>query len=331
MWQPRGEAALVVQRAEQVATDYAAQGYDLTLRQLYYQFVARGWLPNVQKSYDKLGRIVEKGRMAGLIDWDHIVDRTRSFESLSHWNSPTEIMDAVSRSFRMDKWDAQPTRIEVWVEKEALAGVVQQPSERNDCGWFSCRGYSSASAMWGAAQRIGKHIAAGQNVIILHLGDHDPSGIDMTRDIEDRLTNFVMQDWVRAHLPKYRDLNAQGLLTNYAVIKDITEHCGGRGWLEVKRIALNMDQVEEYTPPPNPAKTTDSRFESYMELYGEESWELDALDPAVLDALITSEIDEVLDEDAWEERRQTEVRARHLLSQASHRWEEVVSFLERAS
>jgi hypothetical protein len=330
-WQPRGESAQMVVRAEQIATEYDRQGYDLTLRQLYYQFVARGWLANTEANYNKLGRNVEKGRMAGFIDWDHIVDRTRTFESLTHWNSPEEIIDAVSRSFRMDKWEDQPTRIEVWVEKEALAGVIEQPANQQDCGWFSCRGYSSASAMWGAAQRIGRYIAAGQNVIILHLGDHDPSGIDMTRDIEDRLSNFVLQDWVRANLGRYRAIHTEGRLTNKLVVDDMVDHCGGRGWLEVRRIALNMDQVDEYGPPPNPAKVTDSRFEKYQEVYGDESWELDALDPGVLDALITGEIEAVVDEDTWAERLAEEARRRTLLQQASDRWSDVVEFLEQAS
>ncbi len=72
--------------------------------------------------------------------------------------------------------------------------------------------------------------------------------------------------------------------------------------VEVRRLALNMPQIEEYGPPPNPAKVTDSRFQRYSETYGDESWELDALEPAVLVQLVRDEVDTLRDDDAWNER-----------------------------
>jgi hypothetical protein len=149
-WTPRGDSAAIITQANQIAVDYAQQGYDLTLRQLYYQFVARDLLPNTQKSYDRLGQLVNRARLAGLMDWNYLVDRTRNIRSVSHWESPSDIVDTVSRQFRLDKWTTQPTRVEVWVEKEALAGVVQRVADRNDVAWFSCRGYVSQSEMWSA-------------------------------------------------------------------------------------------------------------------------------------------------------------------------------------
>lgn len=74
--------------------------------------------------------------------------------------------------------------------------------------------------------------------------------------------------------------------------------------LEVRRMALTMDQIEEYEPPPNPAKATDARFAGYAELYGDESWELDALDPSVIVELIQSEVDEIRDPDKWAEKEE---------------------------
>ncbi len=325
-WAPKGETAVIVDYANQIAVDYAQQGYDLTLRQLYYQFVARDLLPNTQASYNRLGEIVNRARLAGYLDWDYLVDRTRNIRSVAHWDEPSEIIDAVSRQFRVDKWIGQPTRVEVWVEKEALAGVVQRAADRNDVAWFSCRGYVSQSEMWSAAQRLREYIKAGQNVVILHLGDHDPSGIDMTRDIRDRLSTFIVRDWLNEH----KDFFPGESVKIRAILDHMSDRCGGRGPFEVNRIALNFDQIEQYSPPPNPAKLTDSRVAKYLDEYGDQSWELDALDPATLDALIEDHLNEIIDPDSWELRADEEATHRELLGKASSRWSDIIEMLESA-
>lgn len=299
-WNPNADTLREIERAEQICAQYRRQGYDLTLRQLYYQFVSRAWIPNTDKSYKRLGEIINNARLAGLLSWQYIVDRTRSLKSVSHWDTPGDIIDAAARSFRLDKWTDQPTRVEVWVEKEALAGVVQRAAEGLDTSWFSCRGYVSQSEQWAAAQRLMTYINDGQDVVILHLGDHDPSGLDMTRDITSRLTMFIDH-----HLGSY-----------------------GVDRLTVRRIALNIDQVREHNPPPNPAKITDSRAAAYIDEYGPESWELDALPPDVLAALIRDEISELLDRDRYQEQVDAEDRHRELLAAASERWTELVDVLD---
>lgn len=322
-WNPRGEAIDIIAKANAICQELKAQGYDITLRQLYYQFVSRDWLPNNQKSYTKLGNIVNKARLAGMMDWDFLIDRTRNLESVAHWRDPSEAIYAIADQFRIDKWNDQPTRIEVWVEKEALAGVVERAAFRNDVAYFSCRGYVSQSEQWAAAQRLGQYIEHGQNIILLHLGDHDPSGLDMTRDIRERLSTFIEQDYLNEHPEEF------GSRASIASIRNaMEERCGGRGWLTVNRIALNMDQVEEYNPPPNPAKLTDTRADKYIEEFGDESWELDALSPAVIDALIDDAILEAREDDSYAEREATEHNDRALLSDASYRWTDIVEFLE---
>lgn len=327
-WNPAPAALADVARARQICAEFAAQGYDLTLRQLYYQFVARGLIPNTQKSYKRLGDIVNRARLAGLLDWDYIVDRTRAVESVSHWDTPGAVIDAAARSYRLDKWETQPTRVEVWVEKEALAGVIERSARDLDVAWFSCRGYVSQSEMWGAAQRLGEYLAAGQRVVILHLGDHDPSGLDMTRDIRERLTTFLLNDW--ANGPHGLGGETFGEIREEIAEHLVEEHPELEGELpfEVRRIALNADQVEQYDPPPNPAKLSDSRAEGYVAEWGYESWELDALDPTVLDGLIRAEVDDLLDVDAYEELESREAEERRLLEASSRRWPELVEVLE---
>lgn len=239
----------LVAEVNAIVEEFISQGYTLTLRQVYYQLVARNFIENTQRSYNNLGELIKNGRLAGLIDWEAIEDRTRHVRMLSHWNSPSEILHAAADSYHTDLWETQPNYIEVWVEKDALIGVVEQSVNRLDVPCFSCRGYVSSSEMWAAAQRMPPN----KECIVLHLGDHDPSGMDMTRDIQNRLSQF-----------------------------------GAR--VRIIRIALNMNQVEEYGLPPNPAKITDTRARAYVAKYGNESWELDALEPSMIDRLIEDNV-----------------------------------------
>ena len=278
--------------ANQIIQEYQQDGFKLTLRQLYYQMVARDIIPNTQRSYKNLGRIIGDGRLAGLIDWEAIEDRTRSLTRISHWDSPADIIRSSARSFRIDKWEKQSNRIEIWVEKEALAGVLDPIAKKHDINFFSCRGYVSLSEMFDAGQRFAYYNDLGQNVHILHLGDHDPSGIDMTRDIIDRVTMFA------------------------------------RRMVSVDRLALNYEQIQIYNPPPNPAKVTDSRFESYVHKYGTDSWELDALDPKTLANIIEPVILELRDDEQWTEDLEIETKHLTQLQTVSNQWDDVANFID---
>lgn len=253
----------LINLVNQVIQEYQAQGYELTLRQAYYQLVARGYIPNNERSYKNIGNLINDGRLAGLIDWYAITDRTRNLRGNSHWKTPEEVIESAKYSYRLDKWYGQPNYVEVWVEKDALVDVVGQACRPLDVPFFSCRGYTSQSEMWSAAQRFIRQDYREQRVII-HLGDHDPSGIDMTRDIQERLTMFGAD-------------------------------------VIVKRVALTMEQIDFYTPPPNPAKLTDSRCWGYIERFGNESWELDALEPQVITDLITEQVTMYRDDTLYEQ------------------------------
>jgi len=336
----RGESLRIIQEANAICAQYQAQGFDLTLRQLYYQFVARGLIPNTDKDYKRLGGIINDARLAGRLDWDYIVDRTRNVRSLPHWNSPAEIVEAVSRQYRIEKWADQPVRIEVWIEKDALVGVLDAVCPGLDVDYFSCRGYTSQSEIWGAAQRLREYLNAGQRVVVLHLGDHDPSGIDMTRDIRERLELFIGKDWYREHAGEDdlewfdEDDSDEWEMNESEVWQHINDHLMIPADdirrvppLIVSRIALNMPQVQQYNPPPNPAKTTDARFAGYITRYGQQSWELDALDPATLAALITAAVESFRDPVKWRAAEARENTEKSVLKKASDRWADVTSFL----
>ncbi len=285
-----GKTLVIIEQANDIIQEYQAAGFELTLRQLYYQFVARALLPNSQKSYNRLGSIINDARLAGYIDWDAIEDRTRSLRALSHWETPEEIILSAATSFHTDLWADQPVRVEVWIEKDALAGVIEGVCTRLDVPYFSCRGYTSQSEMHSAAMRLQSYQDEEQDTIILHFGDHDPSGIDMTRDIKDRMDLFI-------------------------------------GGVEVRRLALNMAQVLQYNPPPNPTKITDSRANGYIAQFGYQSWELDALDPRALAVLIEDEIVALRDSGLWDAAVVSQEDARQDLTKVSEYWPDIVHIL----
>lgn len=287
----------VIAQANLILEEYARQGFDLTLRQLYYQFVARGIIPNKDTEYKRLGEIVVDARLAGRIDWEHINDRTRNARRQSHWSQPGDIIESAASSFRIDKWADQPNYVEVWIEKDALVGILEQACEPLDVTYFSCRGYTSLSEVWAAAMRLQLEARKGKAVHIIHLGDHDPSGIDMSRDIEARLTLFLEHEELAAPT--------------------------------VNRIALNMPQVRQYNPPPNPAKLTDSRGTGYVRKFGAQSWELDALEPAVLTDLIQDAVFELRDVDLWAAAVAEEDGHRAMLADCADRWPQVERFLKK--
>lgn len=274
----RPETRALIDQCNEIIEEYAADDLDLTLRQLFYQLVARGLLGNTVKNYDRLSEVVSDARLAGLLSWAAIVDRLRVPEVVSHWERPGDVLEAAAAAFRLEKWRTQPHWVEVWVEKDALSGVLEPVCRALDVPFFACRGYVSQSAMWRAAQRFEERRSRyGQEVTILHLGDHDPSGLDMTRDIGDRHTVFGVP-------------------------------------VDVRRLALNHDQIKKFNPPPNPVKMLDSRAPGYRARFGQTSWELDALDPRTLRDLVTRHVLALRDKEAWAAAEREEARLRAALA-----------------
>lgn len=286
----QGKSLELIERVNSIITEYDAQGYELTLRQVYYQLVARGYIPNNERSYKNLGELINNGRLAGLIDWYAIVDRTRNLRNNSHWDSPSEVINSARYSYMLDRWEDQPNYVEVWVEKDALIGIVSQICRKLDVPHFSCRGYTSQSEMWSAAQRFIRQ-SHRESRTIIHLGDHDPSGIDMSRDIQDRLNMFGADVFV-------------------------------------KRVALTMEQIETFNPPPNPTKLSDARANGYIEEYGHECWELDALEPRIITDLIEGEVTALVDMELFRETERKESKDKLDIQKICERYDDVVTFLD---
>lgn len=297
------KTAEIVEKANAIIEEYEADGMTLTLRQLYYVFIAKDLFPeswidpvynkrkglspntkNTDKNYDRLGETLSNARLAGLVSWSAMEDRTRNLFSVPHSDSPEASVAEAATVYATDKWENQPNYVEVWIEKDALTGVIDRICAELDVPYFACKGYTSQSAQWRAGRRLRWKIAKGKKVYVLHLGDHDPSGLDMTRDNTDRLSMFAMGG-----------TSKQGI--------------------NLKRLALNMDQVRKYNPPPNPAKLTDCRTNGYVAEFGSSCWELDALEPRVMRKLIETNVKKLRDEKLWkiavdkEKEHKTEIQA----------------------
>ena len=281
----RGPRLERIEQANAIIEEYQEQGFTLTLRQLYYQLVARKQSENTTKAYKALGATLTNARLAGLVDWSAIEDYGRNLRALSHWSGPSEILAASARQYREDLWAGQAVRPEVWIEKEALAGVFEAVCNRWRVPFFCCKGWASISEVWAAgSQRLANCVKQGQNPVILHFADHDPSGLDMTRDLQERLALFL-----------------------------------GRK-LDVHRLALNSDQLNDLRPPPNPTRGVDRRYPEYKTEHGEDSWELDAVDPVALAGLVEAEIASMLDNAAWRGAMASERRQRGLLQNLADDW-----------
>lgn len=307
----------ILDHANEIRRSYKAKNLVLTLRQLYYQFVARGLLPSGQKVYKRIGDTLTEARYRGSFPVDGLVDRGREVHEGDFLRDDTHVGTAVeqARSWQnylpnlfvnRDRWIGQDTFVSVWVEKEALAGIFEQTCEPLGVSWFACRGYPSVSALWEWLKHAdgiingnckeymqyryddeGKLLRrerqgpafehAASRAVVLYFGDHDPDG------------------W---EIPRSAERNLHKLMATYD--KSIP--------IEFRRIALNMDQIQQYKPPPFEAKMTSARYRGYVEEHDtDEAWELDALDPEVLRDLIQDEVAGFFDEDVHREN-EDEVR-----------------------
>lgn len=277
----------VINHANTFLAGFAAGGYRVTLRTLYYKFVKSNLIENTEKSYKRLSSIIGDARLAGQIDWDHLEDRMRSLDSLLHYDSPQDGLNALRDGYHIDMWAKQEWRPEVWIEKDALSGVIRGVCEENDVPFFCCRGYNSLSNMWATSMRLRYWQRKGYKPYIIHFGDHDPSGMDMSRDIIDRLQKTF----------------------------------GAR--FDFARVALNMDQIREHDCPPQWAKVTDSRYKKYLDQYGDESWELDALEPQHFRELVESNLATIRDKAQWAADLKEKAEAKARLAEVATEWEEL--------
>ncbi len=277
-----------IEQANRIIAEYLPRGYRLTIRQLHYQFVARGLYENTERTYKNLGNAMRDARLAGLVDWDAIEDRTRSLMGgRGGWDGPGDYIVSVAEQYAEDWWADQRYRPEVWIEKAALLGVIEDVCERYGVRYYASRGDDAKSPSYDAGKRFRRILDQGQTPLILHFADHDPRGLHFTPFIEQELAMFVSRP------------------------------------VEVRRMALVMDQVRAFNPPPNFAKETDTLYARYREEFGEQCWELDALPPDTIVGLIEAELGGLIDRRRWRAAQAREQERQDTLKRIAARWDEV--------
>lgn len=255
----------LVQNVNRIMADYTMP---LTLRQIYYRLVAGGLVSNTRSNYTQLSSQLVTARERGDVSDTRIVDRSRSVSDVS-FGSPERFIQTcifnMSQRYVRRFWDTQPYYVEVWVEKDALSQVIADAVFDFNAIVAPSRGYSSYTYLMQAAQRIAQY-GDEKTAIILHLADLDPSGVDMSRDLEARLKKYCRSD------------------------------------IQVIRVALTYEQVTQFNLIPNPVKFADKRSSGYVTQFGDKCWELDAIEPSQLVQICRGAVGQyVTDRAAWED------------------------------
>lgn len=269
----------LLEKIIKITEEYRKQRITLTGRQLYYQLVAGKIIPNALAVYKRISKFTTDARYGGFIDWDAIEDRGRVPEMHAEWDNVQSLIESAVSAYRLPRWGDQAEYIELYCEKQALESVFKPIADKWHIYFGYNKGYSSASTMYDLAKRVKEQIENGKQVTILYFGDHDSSGLDMIRDIRERITEF--------------------LTCGDEPIMDC--QIDDDGMFTVQPIALNMAQINQYHPPPDPAKITDPRAKNYIAEFGNNSWELDALNPTILRDLAEEAILEHVDTDMYEQ------------------------------
>jgi hypothetical protein len=290
---PRAATLARIDIINDICAEYDAQELKLSLRQLYYVLVSRNVIENTKAKYQQLVETVSNGRLGGRIDWDSFEDRARTVHSHNSWDTPEEVISASAEQYCEDWWRDQQYRPQVWVEKNALIGILEPICTEYRVPFYATVGNDSLTMKYECGKQFASYIEDGLTPIVLHLADHDPSGLDMTRDSRERLAMFVGEA------------------------------------IEVRRLGLNIDQVRRYGPPPNEVKVTDTKHAAYINEFGTECWELDALRPDVIAALIRDEIESLIDWPQWEAAKAKSEANRAVLVTAAERWDELSAYLGR--
>ena len=253
----------------------------LTIRQVFYRLVATGVVQNKYTLYKSLITLLSRARKKGVIPYSAFIDRARSFvggenfgyltpedvfeDAQSEYESSTETFQDSYVNFDLPEWYEQPKYVEVWLEKDALAGLFQQVTSKRRVRLAPCRGYPSLTFLYEAAQHF-RIVPKDKQITILYFGDFDVRGLDIERHITDMLSRLTIAN------------------------------------VEVHRCGLTKEQITEHNLPPQPSKKTDTMASGWIETHGDVAWELDALDPNVLMKLIDNSIEEHFDREIYAKR-----------------------------
>jgi hypothetical protein len=233
----------------------------VTGRGVGYKLFIMGMIPSMStKDMQRVYRLLKEAREQGLIPWEWIVDETRDIERVSTWDDPKEYARCVAQSYRRDFWNQQPVRVEVWSEKGTVRGVLAPVLNEYAVGFRVMHGFSGATTVYDVAQD-----SDGRPLIALYCGDYDPSGMYMSeRDLPDRVKRY------------------------------------GGDHVDVRRIALTRPDLVDLPSFSASDKYKDPRHDWFVKNYGDQCWELDAMDPNALREQVEEQIVALIEPEAWE-------------------------------
>jgi len=276
----RGRSQKSIDLIEAMAA-IAEAAQPITGRGVGYKLFTSGLIPSMGRSdMQRVYRLLKEAREEGRIPWDWIVDEAREFERTPSWNNPEEFARAASRQYRLDFWKQQPVRCEVWSEKGTLRGVLAPVLDQYGVGFRVMHGFCSATVAYDIADDDD-----GRPLIALYVGDWDPSGLWMSEcDLPDRLRRY------------------------------------GGDHVEINRIALTRDQVVGLPSFPASDKRKDPRYKWFIENFGDQCWEIDALDPNILRDRVEEEIKALIEPEAWERCETVNIAQRDSLREVLSGW-----------
>jgi hypothetical protein len=262
-----------LQLLEQVKEIIESYDFALTLRQIYYQLVARQKIKNKQSNYMKLSRLCVIGRDEGILSEDAFADRLREVDKPDSYIDLKDFMDIVKSAYRKDRWHDQDDYIEVWTEKDALRGVLSEITYAYDVNLMVVRGQVSRTAIYEAYKRFSEKQGEGKEYFLYYAGDFDPSGLSIYNSLEQRIRDY-------GYAGEYITFN---------------------------RITLAPEQIESYNLPSDPGKKTDPNYKRFVSEYGDNVVELDSLPPDALRNIVKNCIVQHIDRDVFLQVQKTEL------------------------
>lgn len=252
----------LVKNILRIVEEYQEQEIIQTLRGYYYDLVAERLIPNAIEIYKRIGKLISDLRYSGHIDWSAMEDRARKKEMSSQWSNVSALIKSAVYAYRLPRWQDQDKYIELFTEKDTMYSRLEPLTSKYHIPLCINRGYASSSVLYDLSKRIIDKLEDGKEVVLLYVGDHDPSGLDMINDIHKRVTEFL-----------------EGYEDDYYETK-----------FKIIHVALTKEQIKEYDLPPNPAKHTDTRSNRYIQEHGSVSWEVDAMKPQIMREIVEEEI-----------------------------------------
>jgi hypothetical protein len=253
----------------------------MTVRQVFYALTVRGVIEKTEAEYKQtVVRLLDQMRWDGDIDWDDISDATRWMHKPRSYNSVEDGIAQTAQLYRRNLWADNDDYVEIWCEKDALAGVIAQVTYQYDVPLMVSRGFSSSTYLRGAADKITR---IAKPTFVYHFGDHDPSGLWISKQIERGLLR---------HLEDIGDFDLDDFLF---------EH-----------IAVTPEQIEKWKLPTRPTKT-EANGNRHAKQFKGASVELDAIPVDELHELIYAVISRHLDPHRLRVLRAAEASERKLL------------------